>query len=191
MIGYTTAVRGAVTRTGEGKDPSLAFLFFPLGAASSGGVLRYVTVRVTTDRTLTGRTTALLGASQYLFPLLSRVQSEGENGERMALSVELRGESTPGEQRGEGGIRSRLSAVGERVDFGYTKGDGGTVAEAEAGGDLCVSHRQKEKLLEFDVDGSVMGVDLADISSKGKLRGRALIGLADASTGVRVLRKSI
>lgn len=148
-----------------------------------------MTVLVTTERTLTGRIQALLGVSKYLVPLPSRDQSEGENGDRMALIVALRGESVPGEQRGEGGIRSRLRPVGERADLGWTKGDGGTVV-AEAGGDLWVSQRQKEKALEVAVEGSVVGVDLVD-SSNEKLLGKALIGLPAERTGVRVLRKSV
>jgi hypothetical protein len=136
LSSYTTAVGGLATRTGDGIAPSLTFLFLPFGAGSSGGVLLYVTVLVTTDRTLTGRTQALLGVSKYLVPLLSRAQSEGENGDRMALIEALRGESVPGEQRGEGGIRKRRRPVGERADLGWVKGDGGTVAAAEAGRDF-------------------------------------------------------
>ena len=97
----------------------------------------------------------------------------------------------PGEQSGEGGIRSRLRSEGERVGLGRTKGDGGTVAVAEAGGDLWVSQRQKEKWLEFDVESSVVGVDFPDESSKEKVRGSELLGLPAESTGVRVLRKSV
>src|SRR5213080_4141823 len=97
---YTTAVVavGAAAITGDGgvNDPSLTFLFLPFGAGSSGGVLLYVTVLVTTDRTLTGRTQALRGASKYLWPLLSRAHSEGEKGDRMALMVALKGVSLPG-----------------------------------------------------------------------------------------------
>lgn len=107
---------GVVARTGCGDiDSSLIFLFLPFGAGSSGGVLLYVTVLVTTDRTLTGRTQALLGVSKYLVPLLSRAQSAGEKGDRIALIEALRGESLPGEQRGEGGMRRRLRSVGERA----------------------------------------------------------------------------
>lgn len=123
------------TRAGGDRASSLVFLFLPLGAGSSGGVLLYVTVLVTTDRTLTGRTHALLGVSKNLIPLLSRAQSDGENGDRMALIDALRGESVPGEQRGDGGIRKRLRPVGEQADLGWAKGDGGTAAAAEAGGD--------------------------------------------------------
>jgi hypothetical protein len=187
---YTTAVGAAVTTAGDNAE-SLIFLFLPLGAGSSGGVLLYVTVLVTTDRTLTGRTQALLGVSKYLWPLLSRAHSAGENGDRMTLTVELRGESVPGEQSGEGGIRSRLRSDGERADLGWMKGEGGTAAVAEAGRDLCVSQRQEEKLLEWDVESSVVGVDLPEDSSKEKVRGRELLGLPVESTGVRVLRKSV
>ena len=97
QINYTTAVGAAVTTPGDDKVGSLIFLFLPLGAGSSGGVLLYVTVLVTTDRTLTGRTQALFGVSKYRWPLLSRAHSAGENGDRMALNVELRGELAPGE----------------------------------------------------------------------------------------------
>lgn len=146
---------------------------------------------MTTERTLTGRTQALLGASKYLLPLLSRAHSEGENGDRRALNVALLGDSAPGEQRGEGGIRRRLRPVGERAERGcWLKGEGGT-AVAEAGVDLWVSQRQKEKLLELDVDGSEVGVDLPDESSKEFDLGKALLGLPTVRTGVRVLRKSV
>lgn len=118
---YTMAVAALVTIAAGGggvNDVSLTFLFLPFGAGSRGGVLLYVTVLVTTDRTLTGRIEALLGVSKHLCPLLSSAHSEGENGERMALTVALRGESVPGEQRGDGGIRNRLRPVGERADLG-------------------------------------------------------------------------
>ena len=45
----------------------------------------YVTVLVTTERTLTGLLQALRGASKYLREALSRLQSAGEKGEYMAL----------------------------------------------------------------------------------------------------------
>jgi hypothetical protein len=151
-----------------------------------------VTVLVTTDRTLTGRAHALRGASKYLLPLLSSVQSEGENGDRIALTVALRGESLPGEQRGEGGMRRRRSPVGDRADRGRAKGDGGTpTAAADAGGDLWFSHRQKEKVLELEVGGSEVGVDLPEDSSKVQPLPEALLGLPAERTGVRVLRKSV
>lgn len=151
----------------------------------------YVTVLVTTERTLTGRTQELLGPSKYLLPLLSRVHSVGENGDRIALRVQLRGVSVPGEQRGDGGIRKRRRPVGERADRGWMKGEDGGTAPAEAGGDLWPSQRQKEKLLELDVEGSEVGVDLPDDSSKEFVLGRALLGLPTERTGVRVFRKSV
>jgi hypothetical protein len=180
-----------LTSTGGGDDASsLIFLFFPLGAGSSGGVRLYVTVLVTTDRTLTGRIQALLGVSKYLVPLLSRAHSEGENGDRMVLNEALRGESVPGEQRGEGGIRKRLRPVGEQADLGCVKGDGGGIETAETGGDLRVSRRENEKLLDLDIEGSVVGVDLPDDDSNEKVRGTALLGLEER-TGVSVFRKSV
>jgi hypothetical protein len=45
----------------------------------------YVTVLVTTDRTLTGLLQALLGGSKYFRVALSRLQSAGEKGEYSAL----------------------------------------------------------------------------------------------------------
>jgi hypothetical protein len=45
----------------------------------------YVTVLVTTDRTLTGLLHALLGGSKYFLVALSRLQSAGEKGEYSAL----------------------------------------------------------------------------------------------------------
>lgn len=82
---YTTAV-GAETAGGGGISGASSFRFLPLGAGSRG-VRLYVTVRVTTDRTLTGRTQALRGASKYRCPLLSRFQSAGEKGERARLAL--------------------------------------------------------------------------------------------------------
>ena len=58
-----------------------SFRFLPFGAGSSGGDRLYVTVRVTTDRTLTGLLHALRGVSKYLREALSRLQSAGEKGE--------------------------------------------------------------------------------------------------------------
>ena len=65
---------------------------FPLGAGSSG-VRVYVTVRVTTCLTLTGRWPPVRGASKYRV-LPSMAQAVGEKGERTAA---LRGESVAGE----------------------------------------------------------------------------------------------
>jgi hypothetical protein len=55
---------------------------FPLGGGSSG-VRLYVTVRVTTCRTLTAFVVALLGASRY-----RSFQSDGENGDRRLLVLQ-------------------------------------------------------------------------------------------------------
>ena len=67
-------------------------LRLPLGAGSSG-VRVYVTVRVTTCLTLTGRWQPLRGASKY-WDLPAMAQCVGEKGERPAA---LRGESVAGE----------------------------------------------------------------------------------------------
>ena len=67
------------------SGPSI-FRFLPLGAGSSG-VLLYVTVLVTTDRTLTGRTHALLGVSKYLCPEASKFQSAGEKGDLAMVAL--------------------------------------------------------------------------------------------------------
>jgi hypothetical protein len=72
----------------EGGGISLASSIFrrlPFGAGSSGGDLLYVTVRVTTERTLTGLLQALRGASKYFREALSKLHSAGENGEKTAL----------------------------------------------------------------------------------------------------------
>ena len=66
---------------GGGISVAEIFRFFPLGAGSNGGDRLYVTVLVTTERTLTGLTQALLGASKYLRVALSALQSAGEKGE--------------------------------------------------------------------------------------------------------------
>ena len=63
-----------------------SFRFLPFGAGSSGGDRLYVTVLVTTDRTLTGLLQALRGGSKNLRVALSMVQSAGENGEYTALA---------------------------------------------------------------------------------------------------------
>ena len=100
------------------------FLFLPFGAGSKGGVLLYVTVLVTTDLTLTGLTQALRG-SNILCPLLSKFQSAGEKGDRVneELRALLGDGATPGDQVGEGGIRSRLSPVGVFADCGRWWGE--------------------------------------------------------------------
>lgn len=85
-----------------------------MGAGSSG-VRLYVTVRVTTWRTLTGCADALFGPSNFL-DLPSRYHSVAENGERMVIA--LLGDSEMGECAGDGGIRKRRSAlVGVREDL--------------------------------------------------------------------------
>jgi len=66
---------------GGGISAASILRFLPFGAGSSGGDLLYVTVRVTTDRTLTGFVHALLGASKNRRVALSQFQSAGENGE--------------------------------------------------------------------------------------------------------------
>ena len=62
--------------------------FLPLGAGSRGvtGERVYVTVRVTTCRTLTGFWVADRGDS-YIRLILSAFQSAEENGERMELQL--------------------------------------------------------------------------------------------------------
>lgn len=82
--------------------------FLPFGAGSNGGDLLYVTVLVTTDRTLTGLMHALFGASKYLRVALSTFQSAGEKGEYIILPVlmvlkAVRGEGpqVDGENAGE------------------------------------------------------------------------------------------
>jgi hypothetical protein len=57
------------------------FRFLPFGAGSNGGERLYVTVLVTTDLTLTGFETALLGVSKNRRVALSGFQSAGEKGE--------------------------------------------------------------------------------------------------------------
>jgi hypothetical protein len=148
-----------------------------------------VTVLVTTDRTLTGRMQALLGASKNLCPALSRFQSAGENGDRAMLALigdcALPGVWSGAECKGDCGIRSRRrpADVG-RVCANADEGVGGAPP-----GDLTLSHLQEEKLLE--VDGSDVGVFLPEESSDERLRGRAPSGAGLVSTGVRALRKSV
>lgn len=73
-----------------------SFLRLPFGAGSRG-VRVYVTVLVTTCLTLTGRWQPDRGGSRYrVFP--SRIQSAGENGERIAP---LFGELVDGENIGD------------------------------------------------------------------------------------------
>lgn len=70
-----------VVADGGGISVVSSLRFFPFGAGSKGGDRLYVTVLVTTDRTLTGLLHALRGASKYLRVALSKLQSAGENGE--------------------------------------------------------------------------------------------------------------
>jgi hypothetical protein len=184
---YTTAVE-ADTAGGGGISGASSFRFLPLGAGSRA-VLLYVTVLVTTDRTLTGRMQPLLGASKYLCPLLSRFQSAGENGERPMLALigdgALPGVWSGAECKGDCGIRSRLKpAELARVCAKAEDGVGGAPL-----GDLMLSHLQEEKLLE--VDGSDVGVFLPEESSDERLLGSALNGCGLVSTGVNALRKSV
>lgn len=105
-------------------DVSSSFLLFPRGAGSSG-VLQYVTVRVTTWRTLT-----LPG-----LPLTSGSASRGEkdalhgaalSGDCAVLAVFIAGEY------GDCGI---CSLRGVRADRGpgLTKGDGGIMMRGDSG----------------------------------------------------------
>lgn len=132
---------------------------------------------------------ALLGASKYLCPLLSRFQSAGENGERATLALigdgALPGVCSGAECRGDCGMRKRLNpAEVGRVCAKAEDGVGGAPL-----GDLMLSHLQGEKLLE--VDGSDVGVFLPEESSDGKVLGSALNGGGLVSTGVNALRKSV
>jgi len=110
-----------------------SFRFLPFGAGSKGGDLLYVTVLVTTDRTLTGRLQPDLGASKkYLRPDPSRPQSAGENGDRALMSPLLEDVAVPGENAGEFGIFRRCRPPGERADCGRLNGDGvGTDADGD------------------------------------------------------------
>lgn len=82
LVHHATAVGGVVVvADGGGMSIVSSFRFLPFGAGSSGGDRLYVTVRVTTDRTLTGLLHALRGVSKYLREALSRLQSAGEKGE--------------------------------------------------------------------------------------------------------------
>jgi hypothetical protein len=66
---------------GGSMSVASSFRFLPFGAGSNGGERLYVTVLVTTDLTLTGFDTALLGVSKNRRVALSGFQSAGENGE--------------------------------------------------------------------------------------------------------------
>ena len=142
---------------------------------------------MTTERTLTGRTHALRGASKYRYPALSRFHASGEKGERAAVA--LSGDrADPGEQRGDCGMRYRLAEV--------APADGGQQKEvAEGGGTATVSDGrrlqwQKEQLLAEE--GAVVGVLPTENSSEEEeLLGIALSGAGLRRTGVRALRKSV
>lgn len=139
-----------------------------------------MTFRVTTDRTLTGRTFPVRVNSKCRDG--SRDQSAGEKGD---LILALLGESVEGEKAaGEAGIRSRRSEFGgDWADRGCKNGDGGI---ALADGDLFVSHLPAPKLLE--VEGAVVGVEMSDILSEN-IVGAALMGLE--MMGVKALMKSV
>ena len=104
--------------------------FFPLGAGSSGviGDLVYVTVRVTTCRTLTGLLVADRGDS-YILLIFSGFQSAEENGDRREFKeLQLCGDSEAGDQIGDCGILRRRSVVGVRAELGgRMNGEGGMI----------------------------------------------------------------
>ena len=75
------AVGSFDVKAGGGISAASILRFLPFGAGSRGGDRLYVTVLVTTDRTLTGFVHALLGASKNRRVALSQFQSAGENGE--------------------------------------------------------------------------------------------------------------
>lgn len=76
-----TAVASFDVIGGGGMSEASILRFLPFGAGSRGGERLYVTVLVTTERTLTGLVDALLGASKNRRVALSQLQSAGENGE--------------------------------------------------------------------------------------------------------------
>lgn len=88
------------------------------------GDLVYVTVRVTTCRTLTGFCVAERGDS-YILLIFSAFQSADEKGDRIELQL-LCGESEMGDHIGDWGMRNRRRAVGVRAEFGgRMNGEGG------------------------------------------------------------------
>ena len=123
----------------------------------------YVIVFVTTCLTLTVLCVPERGASKYLvFP--SRTQSAGEKGERkVLLRALLFGESVQGDQAGDCGMRSLLSPVGVRAEFGGRMyGDGGIIGADCVFRLSWLLHMQLAAL-----EGWVRGVDLpVDIRSK-------------------------
>jgi len=123
---HTAVGVGAGLDGGGGISRCSSFLFLPFGAGSKGGVLLYVTVLVTTDRTLTGRLQPVRGASKkYLLPDPSRPQSAGENGDRALIRPLLDDVAVPGEYAGDCGIFRRCNPLGDRADCGRLYGEGG------------------------------------------------------------------
>jgi len=171
---------------GGGISIESVFRFLPFGAGSRGGDRLYVTVLVTTERTLTGFGHALRGASKKRLVALSQFQSAGEKGEYMPpVLMPLRavrgdGPQVEGEKAGECGMRSRRKAVGFLRPYG--------VGGKELEGDLRLSLRLDDRLEEVDVfeimECRVL-VDSSDIDLWSALGG----GLA--RTGVKPLRKSV
>lgn len=147
----------------------------------------YVTVLVTTDRTLTGLLQALRGVSQYRLRALSRVQSAGEKGEYMALPVgrllkPVRGDGPQvlGEYAGEGGMRSRRSPDDVR-----RKGVGGTEFELRGDCPSLLFDFEDVEEKEPEIVLSLVAVESSEIDRDKALGG----GLA--AIGVKALRKSV
>jgi len=168
---------------GGGMSVLSSLRFLPFGAGSKAGVRLYVTVLVTTERTLTGCVTALLGASKYRRVALSIDQSAGENGENIMLFALIPvlglGPQVLGEYAGDCGIRSRRRPTDVRREIGV----GGTDAD-----DLGPSLRVEEKLEAvegFEVTDSLLMTESSDNDRWSALGG----GLA--AIGVRAFRKSM
>ena len=161
--------------------------FLPFGAGSSGviGDRVYVTVRVTTCRTLTGLFVAERGES-YILLILSAFQSAEENGDRIEWQL-LWGESDAGDHRGDCGILRRLRPVGVRAEFGGRMyGEGGMMGAdmAVLGAGSCVTLQQQDDALF----GCVIGVVLPEWR-RSKTGLRPVDGVDSA--GERALRKSM
>jgi hypothetical protein len=171
VVGESISVEGKsegliVVRSFEvgGGGISIASIlrFLPLGAGSNGGDRLYVTVLVTTDRTLTGLGHALRGASKKRRVALSQLQSAGENGEYMPpvlmplMAVRGEGPQVDGENAGECGIRSRLKAVGFLRPYG--------VGGRELEGDLWHSVRLEDRLEDVDIVEIIECLVLVDSS---------------------------
>jgi hypothetical protein len=146
-----------------------------------------VTVLVTTERTLTGLLQALAGVSQNLREVLSRLQSAGENGEKMALPwgrllTPVRGEGPHvlGEYAGDCGILSLL-----RPDDDLRNGVGGR--EPALRGGFLSSAATGSAIV---VAGIEVMLHRLDVDSSDTDRDNALGG-GLASTGVSALRKSV